>query len=219
MQDVYFISGLGADERIFQYLRLSGIRAHYVRWITPGKGETMGAYAERLLEQVDTENPVLVGMSMGGMIAMEMSKRIRVKKVILISSACTSKELPPYFRLLGIFPLHNWLPYRLLTKAGLLVGAWLFGASGEADKKLLKEIMYDTDKTFFCRAWGQIIRWKNNIISSPVFHIHGDRDRILPLRFVRADYIVRGGTHLMVINKAEEVSLVIQQQIAMLDTV
>jgi hypothetical protein len=35
MQKVYFISGLGADERIFQYLNLEGIEPVFIQWLEP----------------------------------------------------------------------------------------------------------------------------------------------------------------------------------------
>jgi pimeloyl-ACP methyl ester carboxylesterase len=210
MQDVYFISGLGADRRLFQYLNLQGITPHFIRWIVPDHNESWESYAGKLLLQIKTPDPVIIGMSMGGMMAIEISKLISVKKIILISSAKIRKEIPPYFRLLHLFRGHQWLSYKILTRLGLLFGGWLFGTTCRADEDLLKEIIHDTDETFFRWAWHRVACWKNEYIPENITHLHGNRDHMLPLRYIKADHIISGGTHLMVVNKAEEISDLLQ---------
>lgn len=214
MQDVYFISGLGADWRLFQYLDLTGIRPHFVRWITPLKNESWENYAQRLLAQIPAPHPILIGMSMGGMMAIEISKLIPVRQVILISSAKTRHEIPPYFRLLRIFRGHEWCSYRLLTWLGLQIGGWLFGATGKIERQLLKEIIHDTDETFFRWAWHRVASWKNTDVGDHTLHLHGNRDHMLPISYVKPDHVIEGGTHLMVLSKAEEITAIIQQAIA-----
>lgn len=209
MQDVYFISGLGADHRLFQYLELPGVRPRHIRWISPLPNESWASYAGRLLPQIREPRPVLVGMSLGGMMAMELSRLIPVRQVILISSARSFREIPPYFRLLRVFRGHKWLPYRLLVRLGITLGHWLFGTRSRVEDRLLREIIYDTDETFFRWAWQRVATWTFDG-RGPAVHIHGDSDRLLPLRYVHADYVIRGGTHLMVLNRAEEVSAILR---------
>ncbi|MGH2643447.1 MAG: alpha/beta hydrolase [Chitinophagaceae bacterium] len=211
MQDIYFISGLGADQRLFQYLNLSNITPHFIRWITPLKDESWESYANRLLEQIPAKNPVIIGMSMGGMMAIEISKLISTNKIILISSAKSKKEIPPYFRLLRVFQGHKWLPYKFLVRLGLIFGGWLFGTTCKADKQLLNEIIYDTDETLFRWSWHRVAYWKNEFVPDNVFHIHGNHDHMLPVYFIKPNHIIHGGTHLMVINKAEEISEILNK--------
>ncbi len=206
MKDVYFISGLGADQRLLQYLNIPGISAHYIHWITPKKNESWSSYASRLLEQIDKPRPILIGVSMGGMMAIEINKLIPVERTILISSSKTYHEIPFYFRFLKIFKAHRWLSYKLLTRLGLFAGDWLFGTRSRAESRLLKEIIHDIDETFFRWAWHRVALWKNEYIPDNVTHIHGNRDHMLPIWFIRADHIIEGGTHLMVLNQAEELS-------------
>lgn len=217
MQDVYFISGLGADDRLFQYLDLSSIRPHFIQWITPVKNETWESYAGRLLNQIKIVDPVLVGMSMGGMMAVEISKLIPVRKIILISSAKTKHEIPPYFRFLKIIRGHAWLPYKVLKRLGLIFGGWLFGTTCKAEDHLLKELIHDTDEIFFRWAWQRVATWKNEFVPGNLFHIHGNRDHMLPIRFIKADKVITRGTHLMVVNKAEEISLLLHKQLQELE--
>lgn len=211
MQDIYFISGLGADNRLFQYLHLPNVTPHFVRWITPLKNESWESYARRLLDQIPEREPTIIGMSMGGMMAVEISKIIPTKKIILISSSKTKKEIPPYFRLLRIFPGYRWLSYKLLVHLGLIFGGWLFGTTCRADKDLLNEIIYDTDETLFRWSWHRVAHWKNIFTPNNIVHIHGDHDHMLPIQFIKADYIIHRGTHLMVISKADEISQILNK--------
>lgn len=211
MQDIYFISGLGADQRLFQYLNLPTVTPHFIHWITPLQNESWESYAKRLTEQIRMPNPTLIGMSMGGMMAIEISKIIPVRQVILISSAKTKKEIPFYFRLLRIFQGHRWIPYKFLVKLGLLFGGWLFGTTCKADKSLLNEIIYDTDETLFKWSWHSVAHWKNTYVPENIFHIHGNHDHMLPIQFIKADKIIQRGTHLMVVNKADEISNVLNK--------
>jgi pimeloyl-ACP methyl ester carboxylesterase len=69
--NAYFISGLGADKRIFSKLKLNEkINIIHIDWITHNKNESLAAYAERLSNVIDITQPfALVGVSFGGMIA------------------------------------------------------------------------------------------------------------------------------------------------------
>jgi len=72
---VYFISGLGADERVFQFLDLSEIEHRFIKWNVPQKNESLPSYCKRLTEQINVQQEViLIGISFGGMIAQEITK-------------------------------------------------------------------------------------------------------------------------------------------------
>ena len=89
---VYFISGLGADERVFQFLDLSKIEHQFIQWNEPQKKESLSSYCKKLTEQIDLKQEIiLIGISFGGIIAQEISKIIECKKVIIISSVKTVK--------------------------------------------------------------------------------------------------------------------------------
>ncbi|HNC31654.1 MAG TPA: alpha/beta hydrolase, partial [Cyclobacteriaceae bacterium] len=89
MKEVYLIPGLGADRRVFQYLNLAEHSISHISWIEPLPNESIEQYAGRLTEQIKSPDPILVGVSFGGMIAVEIAKQIKTNKIILISSART----------------------------------------------------------------------------------------------------------------------------------
>ena len=107
MKTIYCIPGLGADEKCFQYLDLSFVQPVFINWIQPFKNETLHDYAMRIKQQfIHDENPVIFGLSLGGMIAVEIAKAIPSAKVIIISSAKTKNEIPFYWK---IFQIHSCL--------------------------------------------------------------------------------------------------------------
>ena len=206
----YLLSGLGADGTVFQYLDFEGVEVEYMEWLSPLPKETLPAYAKRMTQKITTPHPILVGLSFGGMVAMEIAKQIPVKKVILISSAKERKELPWFYRFSAKLKLQKILPYTLIKRTNGFT-YWLFGATSAHEKALLKEIFRKTPTTFLKWAINAILTWKNTEISTHILHIHGDKDRILPYKNVKDTLCITGGGHSMIVNKAHEIAPLINK--------
>lgn len=210
MKHLYLFSGLGADERVFDDLDFSEYGSTFIQWIQPFKNESIEDYAKRILVQIKTPNPILIGLSFGGMMAIEVAKLIKTEKVILIASAKTKFEIPLYYRLIGKTNIHRIVPASLLKQANF-ISNWFFGTENSKDKVLLANILRDTDPIFLKWAMDKIVNWQNVEIPQNVKHIHGTADRILPLKFVSAGVIIKGGGHLMTVNKAIELDFEIKK--------
>lgn len=206
----YLLSGLGADGTVFQYLDFEGVEVEYMEWLPPLPKETLPAYAKRMTQKITTPHPILVGLSFGGMVAMEIAKQIPVKKVILISSAKERKELPWFYRFSAKLKLQKILPYTLIKRTNGFT-YWLFGATSAHEKALLKEIFRKTPTTFLKWAINAILTWKNTEIYTHILHIHGDKDRILPYKNVKDTLCITGGGHSMIVNKAHEITPLINK--------
>ena len=208
---IYVFSGLGADERVFCKLDFSGFEVVFIRWITPEKRETIERYAGRLMAQLKTPNPVLLGLSFGGIMAVEVAKLMPTRKVILLSSAKNRREIPFYYRFFGALNLHKCLPSRLLTTPNFVTD-WFFGVQTPEDKAILAAILRDTDPIFLALAMDKIARWKNTQAISNLTHIHGKKARILPIRYVRADISIPQGGHLMALTHANKISEILARE-------
>jgi pimeloyl-ACP methyl ester carboxylesterase len=211
-KELYIFSGLGADERVFQRLDFSGFSTTFIKWIVPQDKETIENYATRLLDQISTTKPILIGLSFGGLMAIEVAKQIDTERVILIASAKTKKEIPFYYRFAGQLRLHKLLPIRLLKKSNFIT-YWFFGTSSTFEKQLLKQILIDTDTTFLKWAIDKVARWTNQMQIQNIFHIHGTSDKILPFSFVKCNSKIKDGGHLMTLNKADELNQILRQEI------
>lgn len=216
LKDIYFVSGLGADERVFRLLKFEGYQPVHLRWVDPERGETMEHYAQRLATQITSSDPVLVGLSFGGMVAVEIAKQIPVERVILISSAKTAAEIPPYFKLFRWFPIHRIFPFKTLLWAGYWIAYWFFSLETIDERKLLKAILWDTDAHFLKWALHRVVTWRNETVPEHLYHIHGTSDRIFPISYVEADYVLEPGGHFMIINKAGQISTLIERIMGML---
>lgn len=205
MKRIYFISGLGADKRVFSFLDLSFCQSIFIDWIVPEKNELLEKYAIRLRQQISDDFPLIIGIFFGGMLVTEMAKADKKIKAIIISSNKLHSELPLYFRLGKYLPLYKLLPSFILKKVTLILKG-VPGAKGEGQKKNLKQIILDTNTDFLKWAIGAILNWDNKVIPENLIHIHGTADRVLPYRLVKADDTILNGTHVMPLNQHEEIS-------------
>lgn len=212
MAKVYVISGLGTDERVFQYIDFGAHQPVFIPWLLPDKGETIEQYASRLCKYIITPNPILIGLSFGGMVAVEIAKQIDTQKVVLLSSAKNYKEIPLYLRGLGKIRLQNIIPPAWLLYPNKLVFWWLKIREKE-HQNLIASVFRDTDHTLYRWSANAILTWRNRQTPSNILHIHGRGDNVLPLRFIKADRVVNGG-HFCLITHAKEVSVYLQAALA-----
>lgn len=215
MSTVYFISGLGADWRMFRFLELSThLKPHYVEWMAPKHiYEPLPEYVHRLKQQITDPHPFLIGLSYGGLAAIELAKILQPRKTIIISSLSTHHALPKYYRALGATKLHHWAPLQVL-QSGLPFAPWFFGAHTRFEKDLLREIILDIDERFLRWSLGQLLNWQQREVLPGLVHIHGTADRVLPL-YDRPGLIkVPGGEHLMVMSRADEISTILSKILA-----
>lgn len=211
MKKVYFISGLGADQRVFSNLELPNVEAIYIDWVKPSEDDTMTTYATKLLPQIDTTVPVtILGLSFGGMLAVELSHLIEGSQTILLSTAVTASAIPLRYKLLGKWKVPNRVPFSLIRKANALTYHF-FGIKTATHQALLKDVLLDTDEFFFRWAIDAILNWENEIVPLHVTQIHGTKDYILPLVETPNLIKIEGGGHFMVLEQADLVTDVLKR--------
>lgn len=214
MHRIYFISGLGADQRLFQEQLKEGIDLQVIPWKTPLKDESLESYVQRMAAEIPvTTKPVIVGgVSFGGMIALEISKLLKTEKVIIVSSIKNYKELPWHIRMWKYFPVYQILPGNLIKKAGLLA-RWVFGIINKEELSLFKEMIRDADPAFLKWAILRIVNWQNCVYPDNIVHLHGTHDRIFPIRNIQEPFIpIPGGTHVMILSSQEQVNSILKNE-------
>lgn len=210
MQTIYCITGLGADEGAFQYLDFSFVKPVFIKWLQPLQNETLKEYALRLKQEfIHEENPTILGLSLGGMIAVEIAKAIPSAKIIIISSAKTINEIPLHLRTFRYLPLYKILPDWSVRKQ-TVIRYYILGAKNEKAKTYVKHVAEHADANFYRWAIGAILNWQNKTVPANILHIHGTSDRLLPYKFVQPHATINNGGHLMIIENANEVSELIK---------
>lgn len=206
---LFFISGLGADARAFDRISLEGYPKTHLHWLIPERGETMHTYAKRMAVGVNAApHPVVIGVSLGGMLAAEMTSLVPHMHAILISSIKSPEERSIILKIGRLFPIHGLIPVAWLKKMSFL---WSYAKRKhpKEDVEHMLTMFRETDDRFM--RWGMLNapKWKGRGDASRIHHIHGDRDLMFPISRIHGCEVVEGGTHLMVYQHGEEVSLMI----------
>ncbi len=205
MKHLYCVSGFGADERVFANLDFREYKIHFIPWLLPEKKESLPVYASRMCESIKEENPVLFGLSFGGIMCIEIAKLIKTGKVILISSIASFREMPRWMKFTGqsqlnkIFPLRSFRVFEPVQNYNL-------GITNKAELALVREYRKNINPIYTNWAVNQIVNWKNEWQPANLVRIHGTNDHIFPIKNIKADYIIPGGGHFMIMNKAEKIN-------------
>ena len=205
---IYFVPGLAASSTIFENLDLpkEQFEIHYLDWLVPiSLDENISDYAQRMCENILHKNPILIGVSFGGVMVQEMSKIISTKKIIIISSVKSKNELPRRLRVAKATKAYKLFPTKVVTN----IEEFATYAFGETIKKrvdLYRKYLSMRDENYLPWAIRNILNWQQEESNADIIHIHGSNDGIFPIKHIKKCIIIEGGTHVMILNKAKEIS-------------
>lgn len=209
--NVYLLPGVACDRRLFEKFELQGHDLFPLEWPHIRADHSLPEIAEILSTQVDRSKPhVLVGVSMGGMVAQELALITQPEKVILISSVTGPQEWPALLHASRRFRLH-YLISNFTMHATWPIRQW-WNKGDPAIAKVLFDMAVKQTAGQIRASAGAILRWKGSQYKGPIVRIHGDRDTLLPLRFP-VDHVVKGGSHVMVLTRPREIARIVQQAI------
>lgn len=205
---IYLIHGQGSDSRLFSKLSLNhAFDTVYLNLPLPEKGETMEQFARKLIPEIDTTAPfILIGVSLGGMVAAELNDMLHPLQTILISSAKNRTELPKRYKFMRVVPVYKLFPARFI-KASSFIMQPLVEPDRKKEKALFKSMLRKKDNRFLKRSIPLIINWKkteNN--AKEMYHLHGSKDHTIPLRNIKSPLVISKGSHMMVLTEAELIS-------------
>jgi len=195
--------GLAAGPTIFENIKLpeEEFEMYFLEWFLPSENETIESYALRMTQKITHDNPVLIGVSFGGVLVQEMAKIIQTRKVIIISSVKSNAEFPSRFKIARNTKAYKLIPTQLLADIEKLV-KYAFGDNIVTKRlKLYEKYLSVRDKHYLDWSIETILCWKQKDINESVIHIHGDADEVFPIKHIKDCIIVNGGTHIMILNK------------------
>ncbi|MFL2638736.1 MAG: alpha/beta hydrolase [Flavobacteriaceae bacterium] len=203
MKNVYLMPGMSANSRIFEKIKLTNsIKCYYLEWIQPKSNESIEEYALRFSKLITNKKPILIGVSFGGVLMQEVSKIIKVKKVIIISSIKTNAELPTHMKFGRVTKSYKLLPLKWIGDIEFLI-SFVFGPVVEKRIKLYKKYLTVRDKNYLNWCIRELIEWKHLKPLKNVVHIHGSKDLIFPSVFIKNYIEIVDGDHAMILKKAE----------------
>ncbi len=194
--------GLAASPSIFDRISLpsSTFEVFVLEWEIPLDNESLSEYAKRITDKIKHENPVLIGVSFGGILVQEMARFIAARKVIIISSVKSNIEYPTRMKFAKATKAYKLFPMNLLLNLESLA-KFSFGDKVNQRLKLYQKFLSVRDRRYLEWAIEQVVQWRRADIDKEVIHIHGDMDEIFPIKNIKNCIVVKGGTHIMILSK------------------
>ncbi len=199
---VYFMPGMAANPSIFEHIKLpeEQFQVHWLEWLIPEPNESLKGYALRMNSFIKHENIALIGVSFGGIVVQEMSEYLRLKRLIIISSVKCRGELPRRMRYASSTGLVKFIPTSLLKHIDEFEKL-AFGDFLKKRAQLYKKYLSIRDVNYVDWAIANMINWDCNEPIPGIVHIHGDQDVVFPYKYIKGCITVKGGTHIMVVNR------------------
>ncbi|HBE70123.1 MAG TPA: hypothetical protein DDW52_18400 [Planctomycetaceae bacterium] len=177
-----------------------------IEYPEPVHGDSLCDYAARIAANV-SQDSIVVGVSFGGMLAIEISHVINPAGCVVISSIAHSSEFPNWmkaFRVIGgratthlmnsAGHLSNWVPQTCRSNTTAQMTR-LAGEKGRWHRWAIRAVL----------------DWKPPSISTRMLRMHGDADQTFPIRNISADIVIRDGRHALPVSHPSEVAKAIIQ--------
>ncbi|MBL6666192.1 MAG: alpha/beta hydrolase [Flavobacteriaceae bacterium] len=203
INSVYLMPGMGANPIIFEFISLpDGFDVNLLSWILPEKNEPLDRYALRMCDRVKHKNPILIGVSFGGVLVQEMAKHIDCKKVIIISSVKSNEELPNHMKLAQWTNAHRLLPTQWIKNIETFA-LFVFGIGIQRRLEHYKRYLSERDPEYLNWAIDRLVNWNRNAPDQSVIHIHGAQDSVFPVKNIQDPFIKIEGDHAIILTKSD----------------
>lgn len=204
---LFLFSGMGGDSRLLAKLEVPGVAVVRPEHLAPRSAESLPEYARRVAEAngVASED-VVGGASFGGMVAAEIAKARGAAGLVLLGSCLEPRKLPASYRAverLGRFIPDAWLAvrrWRFLVR-------WRFAPVSREAQDCLIAMARDCPPEQLREFGRMIVTWEGvSGLTCPVLSIHGDSDKVIPLRAARPGQVLRAAGHALTLTHAEQTS-------------
>lgn len=199
---IYFFPGMSSTSVIFDKLTLDNSKYDliFLEWLPIEMSESLDDYVKRYLPFIKHENPVLIGVSFGGIIAQEISKKISIHKTIIISSVRSNTEFSRFFHFLKNSQLYKLIPTGY-TDNVLAIYKKFVPEKKKKRLELYNKYLPLRDKDYLKWCIREILNWKQKEPLENVIQIHGTKDEVFPIKNIKNAIIIPNGNHAMIIIK------------------
>lgn len=150
----------------------------------------------------------MIGVSFGGILVQEMSKIITIKQLIIISSIKNNRELPKRLLLAKVTKAYKLFPKNNLSPLENIVSK-LFGKKAQKRIEQYRIFLSVRDPLYLKWAIYTSLHWKQENEIPNIIHIHGTQDHIFPINNISNCIEIENGTHVMILNRANEINSVL----------
>ncbi len=187
---IHAFPGMAADRRMYPTAWASLPEFHAHDWMSHAGERSISEVACSMCEVGGIrDGDILIGTSLGGMVACEITKLRRISALFLVGSAVRKEEVNHLLSLLH--------PFARVAPLG-----WLQFSASKLPNELAQ--MFSGIEASFVRAMCEaVFDWEGLGPSAvPVFRLHGSHDRVIPPP-AKVDLLLDGG-HLISMTHAEQ---------------
>lgn len=201
---IYCMPGMAASTAIFEHIKLpkDSFQIHLLEWDVTDFSMSLSDYAKHMCSQIKHKRPLLMGVSLGGLLVQEMAHFIAVEKIIIISSIKTRFELPKKMIFARYTKVHKLLPTGLINNMELLA-KYAFGETVTKRLALYERYLSVRDKAYIDWCIDQLVNWQQQEAPKNLIHIHGEKDTVFSIMNIKDCIPVKNGTHTMIIHRAK----------------
>lgn len=209
-----FFPGMAVDARLYHPQRAVFPDLITPRWIPHIHGESLRQYACRYAEHLLTTNAlgdaaaplILGGVSMGGMMSLELSHHLPTAAIILIGSCTSAQAVGPW--MLALESLSRPISPHLIGTAKFAASPFLGRGVPHEHRQALITMLRDVPADFLKWCGRAIATWEGTTGNAPIHHIHGDSDWVIPHTRLATppSLVIPGGAHVLNLSHPEEVN-------------
>jgi len=197
--------GMAANCDIFENIKLDNTKftLHFIEWIDPFYDESLENYSKRIATKIADRNPILIGVSFGGIIVQEIAKIINVEKIIIISSVKDPSEFPTRIHWAKKWKLYRFFPTAHITLIENITKKIVSSKKIHQRIDLYRKYLSVRSVNYLDWAFKSVITWENTNPVKNIYHLHGTKDHIFPSSRITNAEFLENGTHVMVLANAK----------------
>lgn len=176
--------------------------------LAPVTNENMTQYAMRMAQSIDTSLPFsLVGTSLGGIVAMELSRILKPERVVLLATVKNRSEMPGLIRAMSLLNLHRLISGSQFKNFNQLLVKRLDSRGDSPAAAVISQMTNDASAEFIDWAVNAIVNWyPPETYPSDIVHIHGTKDQLFPIHKIKNAIPIQNGSHVMNMTMSYEVN-------------
>lgn len=227
-KDVILLHGWGSNMNLFKHIAgelQSNFRVYNLDF--PGFGESSPpttvwgveeytSFVEELVEKFKISNPIIIGHSFGGRVALMYASRNRTNKLILIDSAGVKPKRPLkyYIKVYSFKAYKKVLPLLIGDKKASEKIAQFRAKAGSSDYNSAKGIM----QSILVKVVNEDLKYLMPKIDAPTLLIWGENDTATPVRDAKIMekliknsglVVLKNTGHFSFLDKAYDVDIII----------
>lgn len=215
MTRAYLLPGMAADRRLYSRMEIGGIEPVYIDWPAPQQAKSLAEYAHEIVDAyVDPHVPhILIGSSMGGMVAVEMAHITQPIHTFLLSAPASRAEFPPLLNAVRLIGFYRWFSPQGLQRVNRLADTFM-GFKEPEDRALFYAMLEGYGPEFLHFAVRAILEWEQFTPPIRYTQVLGSEDRLFkPKRAAKPPLVLKGGGHFTTFEQPQTLSEILTERI------